>query len=375
MMHFVIYPGRFSNISVAEASLVQNKILITDAGIENRGQITDYLLNPDLKSDQLIRLGAKGLVEVYNDTEYSWRYLKKYTGMLRMYLDRGQAYNDFLHILIREQKDKSFTRDGGLTARFTIPKTQAKALTSYNIVGLIPGRHPVLKDEYILLTAHYDHIGIGKPIQRLDGEMDSIYNGARDNAVGTAALMLAGRVLAKYPSDRSVILMACTAEEAGLLGSAWYLQHPLVPLEKTVFNLNIDGASYNDTGIATVIGLHRTTAMSELTKACSKFGLEAYTSQEIEDQLYQRSDNQVFARAGIPSITFSIGLRQFDSKIRDHYHQPTDEADQLDYDYLEKWTRALVYSVRTIADMENAPEWADPASSESQGIPVDAAEK
>ena len=122
---------------------------------------------------------------------------------------------------------------------------------SSNVVGVLEGTDPQLKDEYILLSAHFDHVGT-----RGDGSngKDYIFNGARDNAMGTVALLTAARSFAEMKPKRSVIIFACTGEERGLLGSRYYANNPLIPLNQTVFNLNTDGAGYNTTESVSVLG-------------------------------------------------------------------------------------------------------------------------
>ncbi|TXI69226.1 MAG: M28 family peptidase, partial [Cyclobacteriaceae bacterium] len=152
-------------------------------------------------------------------------------------------------------------------------------------------------------------------------------------------------------------LLALTAEEAGLLGSSWYSDHPLIPLKQTVFNFNCDGAGYNDTSIATIIGMERTTAEPEIAKACEAFGLKATVDPVPEQNLYERSDNYNFAKKGIPAIDFAPGTKAFDAELMKYYHQPADEVSSLDFDYLIKYFRAYVYTNYLLATMPQAPVW------------------
>ena len=149
-------------------------------------------------------------------------------------------------------------------------KTQL--INSYNVAGYIAGSDPKLKDEYVLLTAHYDHVGIGKQGGQPYTAEDSIFNGARDNAFGTVALLSAAESFAKNPPKRSILIVALTGEEVGLLGSQYYAAHPLLPLNKCIFDINSDGAGYNDTTIVSVMGLDRTGARAEMETATKAFG-------------------------------------------------------------------------------------------------------
>ena len=116
------------------------------------------------------------------------------------------------------------------------------------------GTDPTLKNEWIVISAHYDHVGVKK-----NATPDSIFNGARDNAIGTVALLQAAKFFGKNRPKRSILFLAVTGEEKGLLGSEWYSNHPLIPLKQTVLNYNCDGAGYNDKSIATQIDFNRTT--------------------------------------------------------------------------------------------------------------------
>src|SRR5690606_37507869 len=180
-----------------------------------------------------------------------------------------------------------------------------------NVIAVIEGTDSRLKDEYILLSAHYDHVGVGKP----DAAGDSIFNGARDNAVGTVAVINAAKYFAKNPPKRSILIALWTAEEKGLLGSGYFANNPLVPLNQIIYNLNIDNAGYNDTSIITVIGLGRTSADFMIEEAAAEFGITAKTDPSPEQGLYDRSDNVNFARKGIPAPNFSLGFTAFDDEI------------------------------------------------------------
>ncbi|HXB32586.1 MAG TPA: M28 family peptidase, partial [Puia sp.] len=142
-----------------------------------------------------------------------------------------------------------------------------------NVTAFIPGTDPTLRDQFIILSSHYDHLGVTRHPVMEEGKLDSIYNGARDNASGTTAVIDAARYFGKHPARRSVMFICFTAEEEGLIGSEWYAAHPLVPFNRTVYQLNIDNASYDDTALATLVGLHRTSEDSAIIAACAAYGL------------------------------------------------------------------------------------------------------
>jgi Zn-dependent M28 family amino/carboxypeptidase len=186
---------------------------------------------------------------------------------------------------------------------------------------------------------------------------DSIYNGARDNAIGVAAILAAAQSLAETPAKRSILLLACTGEEKGLLGSKWYAEHPPVLLKQIVYNLNIDGGGYNDITKVAVLGLTRTTAEQQISSSAQAFGLEAIADPAPEENLFDRSDNVSFAAKGIPAPTYSPGMTSFDDEILKYYHQVTDNAETLDFDYLAKYFLSYALLVRRVANMDETPFW------------------
>lgn len=226
-------------------------------------------------------------------------------------------------------------------------------IQSQNVIGIVEGTDPELKDEYIIYSAHYDHVGTHP--SNVPG--DSIFNGARDNAVGSTTVLSMAENLAKYPTKRSALFIFFTGEEKGLLGSRYYVENPVLPLNQMVYCFNSDNAGYNDTSIATIIGLPRTTAEQHIKDAATAFGLTAVDDPAPEQGLFDRSDNVSFARKGIPSPTFSLGFRSFSGDVTKYYHQPGDEANTLDYDYLLKFFQAYVLAGRSIADDKETPTW------------------
>ncbi len=237
-------------------------------------------------------------------------------------------------------------------AKLNMTASNRNDLSSYNVVGVVEGTDPVLKNEYIIYSAHYDHVGIG-PANELG---DKIYNGARDNAVGVTTVLSMAQNLAKYPTKRSALFILFTGEEKGLLGSKYYVDNPIVPLKQMVFCFNSDNGGYDDTSLVTIVGLPRTTAEDNIKQAASDFGLTAINDPAPEQGLFDRSDNVNFAAKGIPAPTFSMGFRSFEDATK-YYHQPDDHADSLDYTYLEKFFRAYVMSGRNIGNDPETPVW------------------
>lgn len=229
-----------------------------------------------------------------------------------------------------------------------------KPVPSNNVVGIIEGSDPDLKKEYVILSAHYDHVGFR---EAKDASDDYIFNGARDNAMGVSAVLEAAKALSEKPAKRSFLLLAFTGEEMGLLGSKYYAEHPLIPLSQCVFNLNIDGAGYNDTSIITGIGVERTGAESEIRKAVEQMGLKLMPDPVPEQGLFDRSDNVSFAAKGIPAPSFSPGFTAFDEALMRFYHKEADEATTLDFAYCTTFDKAYVYAARLVANKAGAPRW------------------
>ncbi|WP_372904915.1 M28 family peptidase, partial [Rhodohalobacter sp.] len=148
----------------------------------------------------------------------------------------------------------------------------------------------------------------------------------------------------------------------------YYAENPPIPLNQTVYNLNIDGAGYNDTTKVTVIGLGRTEADDDLKASAKAFGLEAIPDPVPEQNLFNRSDNVHFARAGIPSPTYSMGLTAFDDEINQYYHRPTDEPDTINYDYVTSYVRSFVMAAYLVGNADNAPFWLPGDEYEEAGI-------
>lgn len=223
----------------------------------------------------------------------------------------------------------------GVRVNLAIENT-VREIESGNVVGVLPGSDEKLKDEHVVVTAHFDHLGIGKP--RND---DAIYNGAVDNATGCAGLLALARACASLPQAprRSILFVAVTAEESGLLGSQYFAQNPTVPAPSLIANFNIDGL--NVWGKANDIefighGKNSLTALAE--EVAKEHGRQIAPDSQPELGLFYRSDHFNFARIGVPAAYFKAG-RDFVDRPEDrrrmkasyttvHYHQPSDELAQ-----------------------------------------------
>ncbi len=217
-----------------------------------------------------------------------------------------------------------------------------------NVVGIIRGSDPTLRDEAIVVGAHFDHVGIGPAV---DG--DSIYNGADDDASGVVTVLEIARALTSGPPPaRTVILLLTTAEEHGMLGTRWYVDNPVVPLERTVADLQIEMVGRPDeaaggAGKAWLTGYPR----SNIGPVLAAAGLSVIDDPRPDQRFFQRSDNIVFACAGVPAHTLSsFGLHG-------DYHGPGDEVERIDFAHMAQVVDAATRAVRLLANGER-PEWA-----------------
>jgi hypothetical protein len=224
-----------------------------------------------------------------------------------------------------------------------------------NVVGILEGSDPDLRGEYVLYSAHMDHVGVGTP----DATGDSIYNGADDDASGTAVVLEVAQAMASLPRTprRSVVFLLVSGEEKGLWGSTWFAANPTVPLEDVVANLNADmvGRNWPDTIVA--IGKEHSdlgATLERVNAAHPELGMTAIDDLWPEENFYGRSDHFNFARAGVPILFFFNGTHP-------DYHRPSDEVERIDGDKTARIGRLLLHLGIEIADADARPLW-DPES-------------
>lgn len=344
----------FGLASDLEGKDLKGKILLTNVGAPDRMSPADLFSLGAEKAKLAEEAGAIGVIERFNIPSIPWPLISNYLNRTQLVIDNGES-SKMPYIWIEDVKNtfKNLLTAGKVEAELSIEGKINESVDGKNVVAWIEGTDKNLKNEYVMLSAHYDHVGIGKP----DETGDSIYNGTRDNAIGTVAVMNAAKFFAKNPPKRSVLLALWTAEEKGLLGSAYFAENPLIPLKQIIYNLNIDGAGYNDTSIITVIGLGRTTADDLVSQAVADFGLKAIADPAPEQGLYDRSDNVNFAKEGIPAPTFSLGFTAFDDEINKYYHKAADEVDSVDLDYVTLYWKSFILAAQNIANAADQPMW------------------
>jgi len=330
---------------------LKGKIAISNVGAPNKFSPNQLFSEGRAKAKRAKEAGAVALIERFNVPSVPWQLVSGFLNRPQMGLDQGEASN--LPYLWVEDLKNQLTGTNLGKATLAIEGKVNRKIDGKNVLAMIEGTDPQLKNEYILLSAHYDHVGVGSP----DETGDSIYNGARDNAVGTVAVLNAAQYFAKNPPKRSILFALWTAEEKGLLGSAYFANNPLIPLNQVVYNLNIDNAGYNDTSIITVIGLGRTTADFMINEAVAEFGLTAKADPSPEQGLYDRSDNVNFARKGIPAPSFTLGFTAFDDEINKYYHKAGDEVESFDLNYAQLYWKSYILSAQKIANWSQKPQW------------------
>lgn len=337
---------------------IKGKIVLLQSGTPDVQTPSEIISSSAEKRKIATEKGAVAVIELFN-APMPWNMVNRYFAGERIALsESGKDSKSIPHAWVNG-KEAKITRAlrGAQKVTFKSTGRKSQIVNSYNVAGYIQGTDPVLKDEYVLLTAHYDHVGVGKQGGQPFTPEDSIFNGARDNAFGTVALLTAAEALAKNPPKRSVLIVALTAEEVGLLGSRYYAAHPMLPLNKCILNLNSDGAGYNDTTIVSVMGLNRTGVKSEIEIASKAFGLGVFADPSPEQGLFDRSDNVNFAKEGIPAPTFTPGFKEFNGDIMKNYHQVSDNPETVDFGYLLRFSQAYTYTVRLVADRKTAPQW------------------
>lgn len=246
---------------------------------------------------------------------------------------------------------------------------QQRDFLAANVIGMLEGSDPELKHTHAIVSAHYDHLGIGPAVTG-----DSIYNGVFDNAVGVAATLEMARTFAKLPvkPQRSLLFLFLTGEEKGLLGSTYYVDHPVVPLHRTVANLNIDGLAMFDT-FDDIVGVGaELSTLGELLHEVAKelqFSVSPVPAPFAEASAFGRSDQIAFARGGIPAILImegtkyrnmpsGEGMQRIIDWGRRTYHTPFDDLNQpINLQAAQQHAQILFAFCYRLANLEAAPEW------------------
>lgn len=234
----------------------------------------------------------------------------------------------------------------------TVPPAKVR-----NVIGLLRGSDPVLKDSYVIVSAHYDHIGAGNHCRPVAA--DSICNGANDDGSGTVSVIELAAALGKLKQrpKRSLVFITWFGEEEGLLGSRYYRQHPVYPLAQTVAMVNLEllGRTDSSEGLqvntASLTGFDFTDLGPIFKAAGQKTGVNVYKHERNSDAFFGRSDNQALADAGVPAHTLCVAF------VYPDYHAPGDHWEKIDYANMARVNRMIALALVTIADNPEAPKW------------------
>ena len=326
------------------------------------GKALTYFGRWTYKYEEAARKGAAGVILIHTTASagYGWNVVRTSNGGWRY--DIARNANDktaFLNLKswatieaaakilktanldFDELKKQAETRDfqpvkTGLKVKINL-KSETKSFDSPNVAGIVAGSDKKLKNEYVVYSAHWDHLGTGEA----DANGDKIYNGAYDNASGVAAVLSIAEVLAKMPvrerPKRSFLFLFPTAEEQGLLGAAFYTKNPLAPLSKTVADINLDGVNFfGKTKDFKALGAERSTLINQIKAVAEERNLTAESDDQPEQGFFFRSDHFPFAKVGVPSVSIQHGsdfvepltgeaakfFRDYNAK---YYHQPSDQ--------------------------------------------------
>ncbi len=261
-----------------------------------------------------------------------------------------------LSVGLEPAAEPSAAMSGAVRARVSAD-LRIETATAPNVIGILRGSDPELRDQYVLLSAHMDGLGVGT-LQ----DSDSIYNGADDNASGTAAILEVAEAMAQLqtPPRRSLVFLAVSGEERGLLGSSWFVEHPSVPLEGIIANVNVDMIGRNWDDKIAVIGKPYSSLgalIDSVAAAHPRLDLEVIDDPWPSEGFFYRSDHFNFARKGIPAVFVFNG-------VHEDYHRPSDEAGKIKFQKAARIAELLYEVALALANAEDVPRW-DPKARDS----------
>lgn len=323
-----------------------------------KGRSMTYYGRWTYKYEQASRMGAAAALVIHNTAMagYPWEVVAGSWGTENFTLDRadgnaqrvaaeGWLHEDFArelfaragydYELLRRQASRPGFRGFELPASASVMvRNTIRRVQSHNVLATVPGTDPALRDEWVIYSAHWDHLGVNPNLPD-----DQIYNGAEDNATGVAGLLEVAAAFAQQPARRSMMFLAVTAEEQGLLGARWYAENPVVPLAKTVANINMDRLNVlAPTRDIVIVGRGQSSLEQVLETAAATQGRVLVSESSPEKGYYFRSDHFEFAKRGVPALYADSGktprlgdpetLHNYNaSYVRDRYHKVDDEYD------------------------------------------------
>ena len=354
------------------------------------GRALTYYGRWSYKYEEAVRKGALGVIIIHTTPTagYGWEVVRNSWSREQPYvkLAPGQGALSFAGWVSKDAGEKLLALAGhhvdellkaaesrdfrpiplGIHIRGNLP-TKVRDIQTRNVAGLVEGSDPKLKSEVIIYSAHWDHLGIGTPVNG-----DAIYNGAVDNGTGCGILLELAHAWASQAEKprRSALFLAVTAEEGGLRGSEYYAAHPEIPAGKTAIAINYDGLfPFGRTRDVVVNGAERTTAWPVVEAVARQMELTINPEPRPEQGAYYRSDHFSFAHAGIPAFSVEegddfigkpkgFGAKTFEEYNEKHYHQPSDEfQESWDFSGLAEMARFGFLIGTEVANQSSLPTW------------------
>ena len=281
-------------------------------------------------------------------------------GAQKFFEGSGHTYDEILKLAQSNAPLPHFPLEPQLRSNVALKRDSA---TASNVAGLLPGSDEKLKNEYIIMSAHLDHLGIGRAVNG-----DNIYNGAMDDASGVASVLEIARLMKEsgHSLKRSVIFLTVTAEEKGELGSRYFAAHPTVPAKQIVADINLDMfMPLFPLKVLQVQGLVESTLGDTVKQAAADFNVGVQTDRDPEQNRFIRSDQYSFIKEGIPALAFKFGYdfgspqeKTFQDWVRNIYHKPSDDLNQpVDKEAAAQFDRIIADLLERVANDPARPEW------------------
>jgi Zn-dependent M28 family amino/carboxypeptidase len=281
-------------------------------------------------------------------------------GAAKVFDGSGHTFEELQKAARANEPIAAFDLKGTLHAKAAV---KHEAFVAPNVVGILPGSDKKLKSEYVIMSAHLDHLGVGRAING-----DSIYNGAMDDASGIASVIEIARLMAssKAKLKRSVIFIALAAEEKGELGSHYFAAHPTVPRSAIVADINLDMfLPLYPLKVIEVQGLTESSLGDQVRAAAEGLGVQVQSDREPEQNRFIRSDQYSFIKEGIPALAFKFGYEKGSPDettrrnwVRDIYHKPSDDLKQpVDKEAAAKFDQVIATLLERVANDPARPEW------------------
>ena len=278
----------------------------------------------------------------------------------KLFAGTGHTFPEILDDAGHDKPLPHFPLGANIRAHVALKKSQVE---SQNIAGMLAGSDPKLKDEYVVMTAHVDHLGVGMPING-----DSIYNGAMDDASGIASILEISRMLHESQASlrRSVLFVAVTGEEKGLQGSKYFAAHPTINGKSIVADINLDMfLPLHPLHYIEVQGVDESTLGDDIRAVAKAAGVEVQADKEPQRNLFIRSDQYSFIRQGIPALAFKFGYipgspeeKLHKDWLKNRYHAPSDDLNQpVDKEAAAQFNRIIMTLLERVANADARPQW------------------